>query len=193
MIILGIDPGDSTALALVVLAPVTGLRLVGLWQVYGASEPWHRRLDVAVAEALALADGLGPLVVWMEAPPPSYSGTRDGRRVNHQTAAHSIGEARGAIRGALRAAGVPMASIRDVPSGRSGWWGAMRVGAKIGDGTHRIREARLVAGAWEALEGLPADTDAARARVVDAAEAILIGAAGAVAGGGVLEKGERPR
>jgi hypothetical protein len=65
-----------------------------------------------------------------------------------------------------------------------GWWGKLAIsgkaiGKKLGDGQHRVREAGLfVEGAGEALAGLDTSCAAARARVVDSAEAILIAAAG---------------
>jgi hypothetical protein len=175
-LVLGCDPGASSGLALVGLPLRGAAQLHGLWQVHGSSGPlWWARAQAAAAEACLVADGLeeGPHVAAVEEIPATFrDGSIVGLRKGHSAWA-GLGQRRGLLLAALYTAGWQVEDIdqRD-------WTAEARVQAsKQGvDPWVRVREAgALVTGAAAALAALPQDSEAARARVVDAAEAVLIG------------------
>jgi hypothetical protein len=194
VISVGIDPGESAAVAAVQSQRGKRPRLLGLWPIYASTPgPWLYRADAAM---VACADLLERMAAEAEASDRPLSALRIPRvsiegvvkAARGPFAHHASGWGLGFRAGQLHALawmhlGTPPVVV--LPTAKAGgWWGKLAIsgkaiGKKLGDGQHRVREAGLfVEGAGEALAGLDTSCAAARARVVDSAEAILIAAAG---------------
>lgn len=186
LLVLGGDPGKSGSLALLHLPPAGRPRLAGLWPVSAtALDLYWARSAEAGRQAREVAMELG----WRlgtDQDPTAYVelipvGMREGSipGVRRGLAAWAgLGQRRGLLLAGLFAAGW---SVRPIEQGD--WARAAGVTqSKQGvDPQVRVREAGvLVEGARDALAALPASTEAAASRVIDAAESILIALGGAL-------------
>ena len=175
MLVLGVDPGRSAALALVECRPGARPRLVGSWSVWGTPSIWWGRLQEALrglplAEVTTLAierpaaDGRQRAEVRAERGPATWLG---------------MGWRAGLIEGAVRSAAPALADVRHVDSGA--WPRALRLPpgkqahGQFARGWHRVIEAQTLG------VGLPAEvvrqpdiTAAAQERLVSRSEAALI-------------------
>jgi hypothetical protein len=180
LLALGGDPGRSGSLALVFVPLGAKPQLVGLWPVTGAELGlyWQRASAAAKAArvaAMAAAEGLGvetdPVAYIESIPVTMRQGSIAG--VDRGLAAWAgLGQRRGLLLGGLYAAGWEVAPIE-----QGAWARAARVSASKQVVSPQVRVAEagaLVEGAAAALAALPQATTAARDRVVDAAESILI-------------------
>ena len=179
---LGIDPGQSAALALVEYGLAPGRRLVGMWSVYGAAKPRaDRRADALrdVAEIIGVRrNGTGQIIgracldVWIEL--PAGGGASVNRNGWQLAVGRDIGqwEARCAVRFGVIARMIKANQWPKVCGVRCGKH-------KRDGGLHRVEEARRRLENSEALvDGMVGESAAARERRIALAEACLIAFAG---------------
>lgn len=192
---LGIDPGRHAVMALLEDVPVGMPRLVGLWTVTsGDLDRWFVEAKEGMRGAAKALEGQaeGSCCVWMENPTPvSRQGSLAGDSRGQKTWG-GIGKYRGLLLAALHEAGFKAQEVTNVePGSKAGqWWSAFGrfMGKKIESGPegilgwHRVEEsARFIHTSKEALEKVP------KSYRVDAAEAVLIGAAALLLEGGKSE------
>jgi len=191
---IGMDPGRSTGLAAVAWSD-EGPRLLGLHSVYGSNRrTWLGRAGAATADLHSKVFGLqgeGLVAAYVEEIPATMRmGSIRGVTRGHKAWA-GLGQWRGLGLGALITAEVEVTDIDQTV-----WVGAVRSSLgriaeskNEGDPLLRVREAsNLIRGAREALVELgappgwqPGDKlTAGEERSIDAAEAILIAAAGCI-------------
>lgn len=179
-IILGIDPGQSGAIALISETPGALPIVLGAWSIDGNSkgDPWFDRAIRATSEACALAERNGGLdLIVSEIPGGGGASRKPLSPVTWLTMGRRLGEVATMIRLAC-----PKARAVDVDSGM--WPKALKivVGKKAfcggPEGWHRLTEANTLTrgGVWNYV----ADklTDAAANRLISQAEAVLIAVAG---------------
>lgn len=187
---LGADPGESTGIAAVLVEPGKGPRLLGLAQAWGSTRlAWWTRCSEGLRSLLAILDDerrdgleippVGEVRLYIEAIPATLrKGSIEGVTDGHKAWA-GLGEYRGSLR--ITAYQVGLVHHQSIEQGD--WTRALKVAPKKleSDPELRIREASaIVRGAKGVLDGLPSESQAARNRKIDAAESILIAAAGAV-------------
>lgn len=178
----GADPGRSTGLALVSVRTGAAPTLMEVWQVHGAVDlVWWRRARAACASAADLiaqrAPGHPPTAFIEEIPATLRRNSIAGVTAGHRAWA-GLGEVRGMLQACLFEAGFV---VVDFP--QKSWTTLLGVAPKKdpADPELRLREARMrVAQAGALLNVLPQDSQAANERRVDAAESVLIAAAGAM-------------
>jgi hypothetical protein len=162
----GVDPGASSALAVVELGAGISARLLALHAVFGVR--WHARMVAAL-------DLGGPL--YCERPSPVI---RRGAPMRNHNAAFGLGRSVGRWEAVAAARSVPFHLLTTAE-----WWALLptRLTGKRGDGRHRIAEAQgMIEGVAALIDTIPP------AHQVDAAEAALIAYAGAL-----LQRREVPR
>lgn len=179
VISIGVDPGESAAIAVVRGSRGKRPVLLGLWQIHGSTDAaWFRRADVAVGALWDVLDAAEDYEasharVGLEGVVPVARGP-----FAHHASGWGLGFRAGVLFAMLREQLGVMPCV--VLPSKAGWWGPLTMGGKpLGPkrdgGQHRIGEAGLFCdGAGAALAGLDMGSDAAKARRVDAAEAILI-------------------
>jgi hypothetical protein len=160
-LVIGIDPGSTSGLALLEPADRPRLLLLRVVPADLGRDAWAERAFLAF-EAMAKIAGGRPVVGWYEltCPPPG----------NGWMGNNALSMRRGQLLGHASDAGLSLASFDHVMV--QSWTSRLGLpGKKLGDGGHRIAEAeRLVEMEPTALRGLGAGA-------VDAAESILIGCA----------------
>jgi len=172
-----VDPGRHGGVALVTEGqPGKRPVLLGVRHI-GGDRPalWYRRAERGLRELVALIEEGAEVRAYVEDPPKvSRRGTLKGDKRGQRTWA-GIGRYQGMAIAACVVAGLGEPVLLPVKAWTSAW-GVMVPGGKRGDGTHRIREAELlVEGSREALDSIPVSYR------VDAAEAVLMAGAGALA------------
>ena len=179
-LVLGLDPGASMGMALVLHEQRRRARLVKAWHVMGGSDLlWMSRL-YAAANGLSLTLANYPDVPVSAVVEVPANGGRNSNRATGATTWVKAGRNAGRVEGVVYAAcGLVFV---DMASGRTkgGWPALCGVSSgKQGDGMHRVREASMMAhGARDHLATMPEDSDAAIERKVCVAESILIACAG---------------
>jgi hypothetical protein len=180
-IILGIDPGQSGAIALISETPGALPIVLGAWSIDGNSkgDPWFDRAIRATSQACALAERNGGLsLIVSEIPGGGGASRKPLSPVTWLTMGRRLGEVVAMVRLAC-----PKARAVDVDSGM--WPKALRVpvGKKATypnapDGWHRTIEAGTLTRGLGATY-LPEKLTAAQAnRLISQAEAVLIAVAG---------------
>jgi len=179
-VILGIDPGQSGAIALVIETPGTLPIVLGVWSIDGNSkgDPWFDRAIRATSEACALAERNGGLSLIVSEIPGGGGASRNKLQpVTWLTMGRRLGEVVAMVRLAC-----PKARAVDVDSGM--WPKVLKIGVgkkpslNVPDGWHRLTEANTLTrgGVWNYIAGKL--TDAAANRLISQAEATLIAVAG---------------
>lgn len=187
-IILGIDPGQSGAIALISETPGALPIVLGVWSIDGNSKgnPWFDRAICATSEACAIAERNGGLdLIVSEIPGGGGASRKPLSPVTWLTMGRRLGEVATMIRLAA-----PKSRAVDVDSGM--WPKVLKivVGKKATrtgalEGWHRLTEANTLTrgGVWAYL---PEKLNGAQSnRLIAQAEAVLI-----AVGGGLLYPSE---
>lgn len=179
-VILGIDPGQSGAIALILETPGALPIVLGAWSIDGNSkgDPWFDRAIRATSEACALAERNGGLSLIVSEIPGGGGASRNKLQpVTWLTMGRRLGEVVAMVRLAC-----PKARAVDVDSGL--WPKVLKIGVgkkpilNAPDGWHRLTEANTLTrgGVWNYIAGKL--TDAGANRLISQAEATLIAVAG---------------
>ena len=178
---IGIDPGQSASVSLLLSRPGRLPVYLCGWSVWGTAATWEDRLIDMRTELRVALRGHPRLSTkaYLEVP----GGQGRSRRGSRGPASFwRMMQAGGRIQQVMRDLSLP---VVEVESGA--WPKALSIGGrclpvgKQGDGRHRLSEAGLlVEGAQAALASLPLSNKAERERAVCRAESALIAAAGAL-------------
>jgi len=178
--VLGIDPGASSALAAVEWRGFNKrARLIASHLVHGSSKRlFDERLDQALADIAAATQDVPPVAAFLESHNGGKSTGRGARGKLPPSTWIGLGDKRGQLYEAVRGHWLVRAEDLDITQ----WPKLLGVPSKKHqDGWHRCADAARHVDGWreqQAVLQAGRVSKAARSRIVDQAEAVLIAAAG---------------